>query len=200
MLTTLEKTHGFWDLGTANTTKLMPLVGILTFTQCCKAWNDKGLKSPPTFQQSFRIIRSFSRKNHVCSFPALGGVTCQHNTISMQLLECLLWWPYNREHILNQGILTLEVIWDSFISVQTFWSRKQKPTPVFLPGKSHGQRRLMGYSSWGCKEWHMTQQLSTAQYRPSGGKKKGGGKDGQKFTHICGCRKECFKYSTIPRM
>ena len=26
------------------------------------------------------------------------------------------------------------------------------PTPVFLPGKSHGQRSLAGYSSWGCKE------------------------------------------------
>ena len=26
------------------------------------------------------------------------------------------------------------------------WSRKQQPTPVFLPGKSHGQRSLVGYS------------------------------------------------------
>ena len=26
------------------------------------------------------------------------------------------------------------------------WSRKWQPTPVFLPGKSHGQRRLAGYS------------------------------------------------------
>ena len=24
-------------------------------------------------------------------------------------------------------------------------------SPVFLPGKSHGQRSLMGYSPWGCK-------------------------------------------------
>ena len=28
------------------------------------------------------------------------------------------------------------------------WRRKQQPTPVFLPGKSHGQRSLVGYSSW----------------------------------------------------
>ena len=28
------------------------------------------------------------------------------------------------------------------------WRRKQQPTPVFLPGKSHGQRRLAGYSSF----------------------------------------------------
>ena len=26
-----------------------------------------------------------------------------------------------------------------------------KPTPVFLPGKSHGQRSLVGYSPWGHK-------------------------------------------------
>ena len=31
------------------------------------------------------------------------------------------------------------------------WRRKWQPTPVFLPGKSHGQRSLEGYSSWGCK-------------------------------------------------
>ena len=29
------------------------------------------------------------------------------------------------------------------------WRRKRKPTPVFLPGGSHGQRRLAGYSQWG---------------------------------------------------
>ena len=27
-----------------------------------------------------------------------------------------------------------------------------QPTPVLLPGKSHGQRSLVGYSPWGCKE------------------------------------------------
>ena len=34
-----------------------------------------------------------------------------------------------------------------------------QPTPVFLPGKSHGQRSLTGYSSWGHKELDMTEQL-----------------------------------------
>ena len=29
------------------------------------------------------------------------------------------------------------------------WRRKWQPTPVFLPGKSHGQRSLVGYSPWG---------------------------------------------------
>ena len=31
------------------------------------------------------------------------------------------------------------------------WSRKQQPTPVFLPGKFHGERSLVGYSTWGHK-------------------------------------------------
>ena len=31
-------------------------------------------------------------------------------------------------------------------------------TAVFLPGKSHGQRSLVGYSPWGCKELEMTEQ------------------------------------------
>ena len=36
------------------------------------------------------------------------------------------------------------------------WSRKWLPAPVFLPGKSHGQRSLAGYSPKGCKESDMT--------------------------------------------
>ena len=35
------------------------------------------------------------------------------------------------------------------------WRRTWQPTAVFLPGKSHGQRSLVGYSPWGCKRvWH----------------------------------------------
>ena len=36
-----------------------------------------------------------------------------------------------------------------------------QPTPALLPGKSHGQRSLAGYSSWGGKESDMTEQLNT---------------------------------------
>ena len=31
------------------------------------------------------------------------------------------------------------------------WRRARQPTPVFLPGESHGQRSLAGHSRWGCK-------------------------------------------------
>ena len=33
------------------------------------------------------------------------------------------------------------------------------PTPVLLPGKSHGQRNLVGCSPWGCKESDTTERL-----------------------------------------
>ena len=35
--------------------------------------------------------------------------------------------------------------------------RKWQPTPVFLPGESHGQRSLVGYSPWGHKESDTTE-------------------------------------------
>ena len=37
------------------------------------------------------------------------------------------------------------------------WRRKYEPTPVFMPGKSHGVRSLVGYSPWGRKESDMTE-------------------------------------------
>ena len=40
------------------------------------------------------------------------------------------------------------------------WRRAQKPTPVFLPGKSHGQRSLADYSPWRCRVVH---DLATKQ-------------------------------------
>ena len=46
-------------------------------------------------------------------------------------------------------------------------SRKQQPTPVFLPGGSHGQRSLVGYSQWDRKESDTTEQLSTHTHEDS---------------------------------
>ena len=46
------------------------------------------------------------------------------------------------------------------------WKRICQSTPVFLPGKSHGHRSLVGYSRWGHKESDMseaTEQCTQAQ-------------------------------------
>ena len=41
------------------------------------------------------------------------------------------------------------------------WRRKWQPTPVFFPGKSHGQRSLVSCSPWCCQVSDMTEQLNT---------------------------------------
>ena len=48
------------------------------------------------------------------------------------------------------------------------WRRAWQPTPMFLPGESHGQRSLAGYSPWGCKESGMTEQLSLTPLNKTG--------------------------------
>ena len=42
-----------------------------------------------------------------------------------------------------------------------FWNRKWRPTPVFFPGKLHGERSLVGYSIWGRKVWDTTEHTHT---------------------------------------
>ena len=42
---------------------------------------------------------------------------------------------------------------------ETTWRRKWQPAPVFLPGKSHGWRSLVGYCPWGRKESDTTERL-----------------------------------------
>ena len=41
------------------------------------------------------------------------------------------------------------------------WRRKWQPIPVFMLGKSYGQRSLVDYSPWGCKELDMTERALT---------------------------------------
>ena len=41
----------------------------------------------------------------------------------------------------------------------TFWRRQWHPTPILLPGKSHGWRSLVGCSPWSCEESDTTEQL-----------------------------------------
>ena len=43
------------------------------------------------------------------------------------------------------------------------WRRAWQPTPVFLPGESHRQKSLVGYSPSGHKKTYTTEWLSTAQ-------------------------------------
>ena len=52
------------------------------------------------------------------------------------------------------------------------WRREWLPTPVFLPGEYHGQRRLAGYSPQGRKESDITEQLTLKKKKKKKRKKK----------------------------
>ena len=54
------------------------------------------------------------------------------------------------------------------LSLSTFmhWRRKWQPTPVFVPGESHGRRNLVGYSPWGRTELDTTEATWQQQQQP----------------------------------
>ena len=46
-----------------------------------------------------------------------------------------------------------------FMLLGLWWRRQWQPTPVLLPGKSHGRRSLVGYSPWGHEQSDTTELL-----------------------------------------
>ena len=53
------------------------------------------------------------------------------------------------------------------------WRRKWQPTPILLPGKSHGQRSLVGCSPWGPKESDTNERLHFLSFSQRIWEKKG---------------------------
>ena len=51
------------------------------------------------------------------------------------------------------------------ITINGVWRRQWHPTPVLLPGKSHGLRSLVGYSLWGRKESDTTERLHFTSFQ-----------------------------------
>ena len=56
-------------------------------------------------------------------------------------------------------VKNLPAVWEIWVR-SLGWDdplEKELATPVFFPGKSHGERSLKGYSLWDCKELDMTE-------------------------------------------
>ena len=103
------------------------------------------------------------------SHNGLFSVPERNQTSSHVLPACssasLHWWGFRGGSVVknlptNAGDLGLIPGWVRKIP----WSRKWQPTPVFLPGKSHGQRSLMCYSPWDCKKSDMTEHACQTTY------------------------------------
>ena len=58
-----------------------------------------------------------------------------------------------------RDIYLLFIISILYITKQKQWRRRWHPTPVLLPGKSHGQRSLVGCRLWGREESDTTERL-----------------------------------------
>ena len=57
----------------------------------------------------------------------------------------------------------IQEIWVLFLG-QEDPLEKRMTTPVFLPGEFHEKKSMAGYSSWGCKETNITEQLTLSVY------------------------------------
>ena len=53
----------------------------------------------------------------------------------------------------------MQETWVQSLGQEDPLEKEMATTPVFLPGKSHGQRSLVGYSPWGRKESDKTERL-----------------------------------------
>ena len=62
----------------------------------------------------------------------------------------------------------MQEIWVWSLGREDPLEKGMQPTPVFLPGASHGQRRLVGYSPWGCKESDATEWLTNTHTHING--------------------------------
>ena len=82
-------------------------------------------------------------------------------------LICLLTEPQSKHHLQYvNGLIqhechpTIFAIFYQLEASHTSCQRRQwHPTPVLLPGESHGRRSLVGYSPWGREESHTTEWL-----------------------------------------
>ena len=89
----------------------------------------------------------FSRKVLSClviSFPC----SCHFITLPWNTMPSFPWFM-NLSAVQDMQFRSLG--WEDLLE------EERQPTPVFLSGKSHGQRSLVGYSPWGRKEWNMAE-------------------------------------------
>jgi len=74
---------------------------------------------------------------------------------NISLIIGLPWWLSSKESVYNSGdcLQCRRCGFNRWVG-KIPWRRKWQPTPVFLPGKSHEQGRLVGYRQWCQKTWH----------------------------------------------
>ena len=65
--------------------------------------------------------------------------------------------------LVTQVVENLPAMWETQVGRcvgKIPWRKKWQPSPVFLPGESHGQRSLAGYSPWSRRQLDTPEQLT----------------------------------------
>ena len=118
------------------------------------------LATPWTAAQQTSLSMDFFRQNYWCRLPFLLQQIFQTQGSSLHLL-CLLHWQLDSWQIRRQRICLQCRRPEFYPWVWNIPQRREwKPTPVFLPGESHGQRSLVYYSPWSSKESERPEQLT----------------------------------------
>ena len=94
-------------------------------------------------------------------------------------------WGYSSEVVLTSGGSEVKAFclqcrrpgFDPWVG-KIPWRRKWQPTPVFLPGKSHGRKSLVAYSPRTRKEWDTTKRFHFSLESPHPPKSSGEGLGG----------------------
>ena len=105
-------------------------------------WEECNLVDTLPSGTHFRFLIS-STVRMFCFNPLCGNVLQQQEETNTQVLCELLWWLSGNEPARQCRRHRFDP-WVGKIP----WGMKWLPTPEFLPGKSHGQRSLVGYSPW----------------------------------------------------
>ena len=93
--------------------------------------------------------RSKSTKFHLCRVNKFWRSNVQYSDYGASLVAQMV-----------KNLLALQETWVQFLVWEDPLKRGVATPPVFLPGKSHGQRSLVGYSPQGHKESDVTERLS----------------------------------------
>ena len=128
-----------WGLGTVHTLHLNP--------QACSIWQTRVWLAGLLVTGSFKESRP-GKDSEVSGWPPNVRIGPRGPTVGLECRggERLAWTD-------QQGICL-------FYPLVIYCRRRQwHPTPVLLPGKSHGQRSLVGCSPWGRKESDTTERL-----------------------------------------
>ena len=153
---------------------------ILSETELWKSPKLDGEQAPPPCPSSLTNLITIGLSSQFT-----GELEAQGTPSKLRIkFTCLsLWGVGNATDLYFTPPLAAQMV-KNLPSMQETWVRcwvrkiprrkKWQLTPVFLPGESHGQRTLAGYSSWGCKSdtterlnhYHLTWLLCRIIFRP----------------------------------